>query len=68
MIENVDYIDDPVLKAFEKFKYHPSILAISEKYDKNTFSFQPVSYKDILKELNNLNISNALGRYFKRIK
>ena len=59
LIENVDHIDDPVLKAIEKFKYHPSILAISEKYDKNTFSFQPVSYEDILKELNNLNISKA---------
>ena len=59
LIENTDHISDPVLKAIEKFKYHPSILMISEKYDKNTFTFQPVTYEDILKEILKLDSSKV---------
>ena len=32
---NADHIGDPVQKAIEKYKNHPSVKAISEKYDKN---------------------------------
>ena len=59
LVVNVDHIDDPVLKAIEKFKFHPSILAISEKYEKNTFRFHAVSYEEILKEIKNLDTGKA---------
>ena len=43
LLENVDYISHPVLRAIEKYKNHRSVKAISEKYNKNTFSFEHVS-------------------------
>ena len=56
---NVDHIGDPVQKAFEKYKNHPSVKAISEKCDKNTFSFRYVSPDEIKKEIKNLNTKKA---------
>ena len=56
---NVDHIGDPVQKAIEKYKNHPSVKAISEKYDKNTFSFRYVSLDEIKKEIKNLNTKKA---------
>ena len=34
LLENVNHISDPVLRAIEKYKYHPSVKSISEKYNK----------------------------------
>ena len=56
---NADHIGDPVQKAIEKYKNHPSVKAISEKYDKNTFSFRYVSLDEIKKEIKNLNTKKA---------
>ena len=56
---NVDHISDPVQKAIEKYKNHPSVKAISEKYDKNTFSFTYVSLDEIKKEIKSLNTKKA---------
>ena len=56
---NDDHIGDPVQKAIEKHKNHPSVKAISEKYDKNTFSFRYVSLDEIKKEIKNLNTNKA---------
>ena len=55
---NVDHIGDPVQKAIEKYKNHPSVKAISEKYE-NTFSFRYVSLDEIKKEIKNLNTMKA---------
>ena len=49
LLENVNHISDPVLRAIEKYKNHPSVKAISEKYIKNTFSFEHVSLDEIKK-------------------
>ena len=56
---NVDHIGDPVQKAIGKYKNHPSVKAISEKYDKNTFNFRYVSLDEIKKEIKNLNTKKA---------
>ena len=56
---NVDHISDPVQKAIEKYKNHPIVKAISEKYDKNTFSFTYVSLDEIKKEIKSLNTKKA---------
>ena len=45
-------IQDSVLIAKEKYKYHPSILKIKEIHgDENNFSFKPMSYIDICNEI-----------------
>ena len=56
---NVDHISDPVQKAIQKYQNHPSVKAISEKYDKNTFSFKSVSLDEIKKEIKNLDTKKA---------
>ena len=56
---NVDHIEDPVQKAIAKYKNHPSVKAISEKHDKNTFSLRYVSLEEIKKEIENLNTKKA---------
>ena len=49
LLENVNHISDPVLRAIEKYKNHPSVKAISEKYNRNTFSFEHASLDEIKK-------------------
>ena len=51
LLENVNHISDPVLRAIEKYKNHPSVKAISEKYNENTFNFEHVSLDEIIKKL-----------------
>ena len=47
---------DPVPRAIEKFKTHPSVLIIKDKISQgNKFSFTEVSQSEIEKEINNLN-------------
>ena len=59
LLENVNHISDPVLRAIEKYKNHPSVKAISEKYNKNTFSFKHVSLDEIKKKILNLDVKKA---------
>ena len=59
IISDTNGIDDPVLKAIEKYKKHPSILVIKKISKNNIFSFQKVSYEDIIKEIQNLDASKA---------
>ena len=57
---NAENIADPVLKAIEKYKNHPSIKIINDKYKTNSeFTFYQVSLEKIQKELKNLNPSKA---------
>ena len=51
---------DPVARAIEKFKTHPSVLIIKDKISQgNKFSFTEVSQSEIEKEIKNLNVENA---------
>ena len=59
LLENVNHISDPVLRAIEKYKNHPSVKAISEKYNKNTFSFEHVSLDEIKNNILNLDVKKA---------
>ena len=51
-----DGITDPIDKAIDKYKFHPSILLI-RKHLKNhgIFSFKTVEIGDVEKEINNIN-------------
>ena len=40
-------IDDPALKAIEKYKKHPSIEAIKDISKNYSFSFQKVSHEEV---------------------
>ena len=53
-------ISDPIDKAIDKYKFHPSILLI-RKHLKNhdVFSFKTVEIGDIEKEINNINPKTA---------
>ena len=54
--QNFQNIDDPVDRAIEMYKYHPSIILINNKVDnQNTFSFEPVALSDIVKEIKDIN-------------
>ena len=53
-------INDPLLKAFVRYRNHPSIVAIKKFCSsKSHFSFKNVQKEEILKELNNLNINKT---------
>ena len=51
---------DPVTRAIEKFKTHPSVLIIKDKiFQGNKCSFTEVSQSEVEKEIKNLNIKKA---------
>ena len=56
----LDGITDPIDKAIDKYKFHPSILLI-QKHIKNddVFSIETVEICDIEKEINNINPKKA---------
>ena len=53
------FLGDSVQKAIEKYKNHTSVKAISDKYDKNTFSLTYVPLDEIKKDIKNLNTKKA---------
>ena len=56
----VNCIKDPTLKAIVKYRKHPSIIAIRNKYkNKNRFSFIETDKKEIEKEILNLDANKA---------
>ena len=58
---NTSGIDDPVLRAIEKYKNHPSIKLIKTNSENNaSFRFQEIQAIEIEKELKNLDCSKAL--------
>ena len=59
LLNEVDNIEDPVLRIIEKFKKHPSLVAIFENYKDSTFHFRHVSLDEITKELNRLDEKKA---------
>ena len=55
-----DNLKDPVARAIEKFKTHPSVLIIKEKiFQGNKFPFTEVSQSEIEKEIKNVNVKKA---------
>ena len=54
---NIPYSTDPIEKAIEKYKFHPSILLINEKTKckANSFDFVPVTVNDVEKSIKELN-------------
>ena len=53
-------IIDPFLKAIDRYRLHPSILAIKKFCNsKSHFLFKNVQKEEILKELNNVKINKA---------
>ena len=59
LLNNTSQINDPVLRAIEKYKNHPRILAISKKCEENSFSLKYVSFEEIIKEIGKLEIKKA---------
>ena len=60
IVDNSNDITDPVNKAIDKFKNHPSILLIQCKVaNDSTFSFNEACLPDIEKELRSLNPNKA---------
>ena len=49
---NENKINDPVLKAIKKFKYHSSNMIKHKKNPKQIISFETTSYKQIQKNQN----------------
>ena len=57
---NINGIDDPVLRAIEKYKNHPSIKLIKTNSENNaSFRFQEIQTIEIEKELKNLDCPKA---------
>ena len=52
-------IKDPVIKAIIKYRNHPSIIAIKERFTNSKFSFSFIEKNYILKEIKNLQINKA---------
>ena len=56
LLNNVDYLEDPVQKAIHKFKDHPSIREIKKNVSvENIFCFKKIDAKVMLTELRALN-------------
>ena len=51
LLTNADHIEDLVLKIIERFKKHPSVVAIFENHKDSAFSFRHVSLDEITKEI-----------------
>ena len=61
-ISNIDGLSDPVEIAIKKYENHPSIVAITEKFNFTVrFEFEEVNFKDIEKEILDLNTKKAFA-------
>ena len=56
---NIDHIEDPIARSIEKYKNHPSIVAIKSKIINKYFKFNSISKAEIEKEILNLDSSKA---------
>ena len=55
----VNELEDPILKAIEKYKNHPSIRAINTKGPFGTFSFSEINRAEVMKEIQSLDTNKA---------
>ena len=62
-LKDIDFsaecIPQPALKAIMKFRNHPSVSAIRNAFDPQSFNFSKVSVDDALKEINKLGNKKA---------
>ena len=61
-LTEVDHIKDPVLRIIERFKKHPSVVAIFENHKDSALSFRHVSLDEITKEIKRFDAKKA-GQY-----
>ena len=59
LLTNADHTEDPVLRIIERFKKHPSVVAIFENHKDSAFSFRHVSLDEITKEIKRLDVKKA---------
>ena len=57
---DIDQFKDPVLRANEKYKNHPSIKVIKGNSKDDQFTFESISKSDIKKEFLNLDSTKAI--------
>ena len=57
--QNVDLIEDPVLRAFKCYKNHPSIRGIERNVERRNFFFSYATFSDIEQQLKNSNPNKA---------
>ena len=57
---SAECISHPVLKAIMKFRNHPSVSAIRNAFNPQSFNFSKVSVADVLKEINKLGNRKAI--------
>ena len=54
--QNFQNVNDPVDRAIQMYKYHPSIILIIKKVDdQNKFSFESIALSDAAKEIKDIN-------------
>ena len=63
-LKDIDFsaecIPQPALKAIMKFRNHPSVSAIRNAFNPQSFNFSKVSVDDVLKEINKLGNRKAI--------
>ena len=57
---SAECIPHPALKAIMKFRKHPSVSAITNAFNPQSFNFSKVSVDDVLKEINKLGNRKAI--------
>ena len=57
---SAECISHPALKAIMKFRNHPSVSAIRNAFNPQSFNFSKVSVDDVLKEINKLGNRKAI--------
>ena len=61
--QNFHNFDDPVDRAKEMYKYHPSIILINQKTgNQNKFSFEPVALSDVVKQIKDINPNTSSSK------
>ena len=64
LLTEADHIEDPVLRIIERFKKHPSVVAIFENHKDSAFSFRYVSLDEITKEIKRLDVKIIKNFFF----
>ena len=59
LLTEADHLEDPVLRILERFKKHPSVVAIFENHKDSAFSFKHVALDKIRKETKRLDMKKA---------
>ena len=54
-----NHIEVPILRIIERYKKHPSVVAIFENHRDSAFSFRHVSLDEIIKEIKRLDVKKA---------